>query len=1099
MKNQKFAVWTCAAGVVAAAVHFFGMVPYAFPGESARLEALWKGLDVSAWNPYPLARAFAWLFGYSNATGAVAAAVAAMALFAAVGGFVRSCARRGSLVGGDAGTAGVIAGAVAAAAFTFAPGTLDAASRLEPSMVDAMWALLAFAAFRMHKYLPRAWQYVLVAAIGAMTGAGCADSCVFFALLPFFIASAWIAEKRAGGKGYTAALVFTAVFIAIVFAWSVGAVGDIDEYVKYQRDMFNSVSNLPGAVAIPLFTLAPFLAGVFSCVRAFKTERGTIDISYHLMLAVLAVIANVTALAPSAIAAPSLVPAVFSTIAASALAGYVAAYWWSATRLSRIGKSGGKQASDKTKEAVARYLGFCVFYAFAAVVVCSAAVTRFFQFDSSRGAFADEIAMRLVEAMEGREWIITDGTIDNHIALAAEKTGKTVRIVSLVRESDDKYIEKLADEVEDSGIGGAENASLVEVLRKYNGSGLDRQRLVPFIQKWFGCDAQVPSKAVVLGAPDMWLYAGVEPVAEQFFFGGDDAKACDWTGWEALDKIVHAPRKGWGSHGLYGVAGWRKYNYIDRMRLNLRRHFGLLAVDAGYALQEKGRKLQISGDEASAQKLFDRAFDLYELVLGSIDSDNVSALFNELELVGCGNAKARAKAKAMNAKLAKIKEDENRRYSLGNIGLLYGYICNPDIILRYGISLLRSSGRQGDGLNQIRRALQFVPVENRAAAELRLLAGYYAAGRDRDKARKMYSDAVERDASNREALAGLARLAMIDGDLDAADAYLSRAEAAGAGDGLRVQRATLFAMKGNLDAAKALLIKITDEDYSNIEAWALMASVNLRLADLLRGKDDKTSLASKKHLEIEIDTVIMPAIEKLSSGPNDFRLQAAKAMVLMSRGGEDNLRSARDAFIAASKERPEMPMASDMILDLDIRLNDTKDAERQALQTLAIDRTDPLSNYVMGSIALQNGKMDEAETYLRLASDCAKPVPLALNDLAETLRRKNNYEEAEKYARLAVDKAPKLYVAWETLGAVLLDAGKSFDEAEACVQKACDLSRDASGAYADVRMLMTLARIQIRNGKIIKAKSSLGVVRRRINELSEYERREFEELIKSAK
>ena len=188
-----------------------------------------------------------------------------------------------------------------------------------------------------------------------------------------------------------------------------------------------------------------------------------------------------------------------------------------------------------------------------------------------------------------------------------------------------------------------------------------------------------------------------------------------------------------------------------------------------------------------------------------------------------------------------------------------------------------------------------------------------------------------------------------------------------------------------------------------------------------------------------------------------------------------------------------------MILGLGIQLNDTADAERQAVDTLDQNPEDPLANYVMGSLALQREKMDEAEAYLRRSVAGERKVPLALNDLAEVLRRRRDFQAAESYARMAVETAPTLYVAWETLGSILMDAGKSLDEAEKCVQKACDLSKDSNGRPADVRMVIALARIQIKRGDILRAKVTLRSVQSRANELSEYERREFEELRKSAK
>ena len=132
-----------------------------------------------------------------------------------------------------------------------------------------------------------------------------------------------------------------------------------------------------------------------------------------------------------------------------------------------------------------------------------------------------------------------------------------------------------------------------------------------------------------------------------------------------------------------------------------------------------------------------------------------------------------------------------------------------------------------------------------------------------------------------------------------------------------------------------------------------------------------------------------------------------------------------------------------------------------------------------------------------------KPVPLALNDLAEVLRRNKNFTDAEHYARKAVETSPKLYVAWETLGSILMDAKKgdkgALSEAEKCILKACELSRDEKGREADVRMLVALARVQAMRGDRSRARGTIRKVQARIGELSDFEKREFEELKKSVR
>ena len=262
--------------------------------------------------------------------------------------------------------------------------------------------------------------------------------------------------------------------------------------------------------------------------------------------------------------------------------------------------------------------------------------------------------------------------------------------------------------------------------------------------------------------------------------------------------------------------------------------------------------------------------------------------------------------------------------------------------------------------------------------------------------------------------------------------------------------------------------------------------------------DEAKESKDKEAIIEEIENEILPKMEKIAKGGADYHLQTTRAFILM-RKGADKRREARDAFIDAAKSRPNVDATHDLILGLDISLNDVASAKDHAVEVLKRNRNAPLANYVMGSLALQSGDNVNAEIYLRKAADARKPVVLALNDLAEVLRRAGKYDEAEMYARKAVEAAPKLYVAWETLGSIMLDADRNIDEAEKCILKACELSRDDKGREEDVRMLISLARVQLAKGDNGKARTTLRKVNKRVSELSEYEKQEFEELRKRAK
>ncbi len=76
---------------------------------------------------------------------------------------------------------------------------------------------------------------------------------------------------------------------------------------------------------------------------------------------------------------------------------------------------------------------------------------------------------------------------------------------------------------------------------------------------------------------------------------------------------------------------------------------------------------------------------------------------------------------------------------------------------------------------------------------------------------------------------------------------------------------------------------------------------------------------------------------------------------------------------------------------------------------------------------------------------------------------------------------------------------EDLDRAQQCVEKAIELSRGPDGKEKDVRMLVTLARVQLARGDTARGKGTLRKVSSRLGELSEYEKEEFEELRKSAR
>ena len=1026
-------------GVASAVVYFLSVVSYAFPGESARLRVLWQGLDPVGEVSHPLMAVFSGLFGHGNMIAPVCGVVASVAVFLIVLFYVR-----GSITAEDAKpgaeTLARIAGLVAAFVFMLSPGVREAASHLEPRLFDAAWAFLAMLLLVPYAAAPAIVAWLFPIAIGVMAALGCCDSAMLVVLAVVCIFAITSVELRRGAKPYFPltlyATAFLVTFIVAVRSFDI----DMTTFLTGAADEVKAMFDMSGWIFIAVFATLPFVVSLFSCPRAFSDKPGLVHWLFHISMSLFVVLAVATPLSPSAVMSKAGVTPVMTSAFAAAVAGYLIAFWW-LYRKRPVGIVSG------------------VLLAF---IVAFASIWNLFTFDGERGAFADEVAKEAISELGGRKWIVTDGMLDDHIRLVSAESAADVNIIALHRDLDNKYLEHLAKVVAEKKVGGSKNEELVLSLSL---------GVLPFVQDWFASDPTAGADVATFGVPDIWYASGRKPVPEFLFFGADAKRTPDWSAWKRFNEILKAP------------AGWGSYDYkcddpVERLRMVLRRHMGLVANNRGVWLQDAKRD--------------DEAFDMYELVLNEIDRDNICSLFNEIEMAGAKYKRALDKKSELERRIGSIVEDKSRRYAIWRLSSFYGYIRNPDMFVRLGFAWARS-GRPGDALAQIRRAIDFVPDDKKLTL-LNMMASLYASENDQLKSRRIYEAILRRDAKDHNALMGMMRISLSNGDSKAATGYLERAVKASATNGNTAffERAMLAIMKNDVEGAKSILRKVLDADGKNLQAWGLLAAATMQQIDA--ASDAKT----KEKLLKEIETAILPEMERQSTNPHDYYLQSTKAFLLLRRGKESR-REARDAFEAAARSRPDSTITQDIILGLDISLDDRVNAERHARDVLRRNRNAPLANYVMGSIALGRNRNREAEAFLRKSVDAPKPSVMALNDLAEVLRRMNSLDEAERYARKGIETSPEFYIAYETLAAILLDKKANLDEAETSIRKAIELFKGEKKSDADIRTYMTLARIQVLRGDMKGAKASIRRVQNKVSELSDFEKGEFEEIKKSVR
>lgn len=1057
-----------ALGVISLALFLATKANYAFPSAKgaagAHLEVLWRGLDTTTSRTYPLTESLAKLFGAGNASAAVFGALTVVLVFILTTIFIRICQQGAERPKEQVALLARVGGIAAAVIFMFTPAVHEASTYLEPRLFATFWAMLTALVLLAYPALPKKLSLVIPVLAGWMCAAGLCDSPLFLAILPLYVALLWMLASNSRSKPWTCVSTFVLVFIV---AFIIRAVRISDELVPFLRELKASFMEFvapEGWLFVLCFATIPFLITLVAGKRSLR-ESGYIAQSLsHAGLTFATIIAVATALSPSSQMAKYAIVPVATSFYAAFTAGYLVAYWMLKSKTEILVPEGD---GDKLFPKISRHLALSMLGLFALVMTIATAINAF-SFDSERGAFADLAAEKTLDDMGERSWLVTDGTLDDHLLLAAERRGKELHLVSLVRDKDDAYLKRLHDEVLEARLGGDKNEELL--------IWLDTLGVLTFVQHWFeSSPEEVMAKAAIWGYPD--LAPDIECFPEFLFFGADPKRAVDWhKEWAAFSPILHAP-EGWGSYKLR-----QEPNPMDRMRLNLRRHMGLIANNYAIMLQDKGKNAE--------------AFAMYELVLNTIDSDNICALINELDMASAGFQGAVAKQRHLQGRIQAIVADSNRRYDMRRLPAYYGYVRNPMMFSTIGLALARY-GRTKEALKNLSRAMELVDT-NKRTAMLNAMASIYADSSDIVKSREIYEGVLAKDPDNHDALIGMMRISMMEQNTAKALEFLQKAVAV-SGDDPRAdsERAILAVMNGDIATAKDYLRKATDAAPGNLRLWSLLANVIAQQFDASKDEKERAALIS------EIEDNIIPSMDKIATDPSDYYVQTVRALVLMRKGNDaKSRRDARDALAAAASSSPSTADASrttDMLLSLDISLNDTEDAERQAIQILRRNSKAPLANYVMGSLALQKGDYVQAEAFLRRSADATAPVVLAMNDLAEVLRRSDRLEEAEKYARRAVETNPNLYVAWDTLGSIILARKGDLAEAEKCANKACELSKDENGNEVDVRMLITLARVQFAKGDTLRAKGTFRKIQSRIDELSDFERQEFEELRKSTK
>lgn len=1069
---------TVGLGLVALAVYAMTLSYGVYPGESAQLTAQAAGLDSASLPLHPI---WSWLISKIasvqfmdiavrlNLFSMLCTVFSGMLLYRIMRFFVKDIIIEEYSVEYSERTA-MLAGAVTTVAYLFSMPVWQSATRLQYQSFDMLLLFSSVTALMLYARRPGFLPFMLFV---LLYGAGLAESPMFFAVSPIiggliiyilYKNSMW-SVKRA------AAFLFAIVFIGLLgyylscrsFFLAHGADFNFTGWTDVFRQVLRShvkeyATALPHVswLVLLLTGFIPWFAGMFASFRSLNNERSWSQYMLHLAMTIFTILglAN-TQISPWAILSPSgRLPVVYYTMIAMTT-GYLVAYWYMMLKVKRH-----KRGSDvkPTTKAAGDWLGLLLAYPLA-VFVALVAIINSADCRGSRGAFADECAKEIISRLDSRTWFIGDGVLDAHLRLVALEQGRKLNVISLHRDMDEDYLHGLS--------------KLIAEEELFRGSDLKRMQhtlelgILPFLQDWFESDKDIASKVAVFGVPDFWYSGNHTPNPEYFFFGGttnilaeaDSPRYSEYRKfWEKMLAILPNADK------------TELSSPVIRIRENLRRHLGFVANNFGVMQEDVAAQLrQIDKNDPRIVKLEENAFRTYNEIREKIAPDNISAMFNRFEMARRGVEIASAQKDVIERELKDFINNVKHRYPLYSLSRIYGYVRTPELFARLGWGWALS-GQTGAALAGIRSAVHLLPNE-KSGTILSSLANIYRISGEFEKSENTYRKMLESNPDDEAAMLGLVRLSVQKGSLDQARSWLEKAAKNNKGRGaLGVEWATIHIMNGDIQRARVALQEATDMQPKNLRAWAMLALVQIQQDEL-----------------DEVEKVTLPRMESIAGTSNNYYLQIGHAQLAMRRTDSlkgDNLlamqRKARSHFIRASSLRPDIPGVKDMILRLDMAMNDRRDGELHARQILRIDRRHALANYILGSLRLQEGEYGEAEDFLRRSVESA-PSSAALNDLAEVLRRIRRFDDAERFARQSVEKSPKLYVAWETLGVIILERGGDLNEARRCIEKAISLFKD------DWRVHISLARVLIKQQEIEQARALIAEIRRNSSSLSRYD------------
>jgi tetratricopeptide (TPR) repeat protein len=408
--------------------------------------------------------------------------------------------------------------------------------------------------------------------------------------------------------------------------------------------------------------------------------------------------------------------------------------------------------------------------------------------DGRHGRLVNDFAGEVLDNLQGREWLITNGAIDKNLAIIAHDRGLAVKLIDMTYDRSKAYRKYVASLFSDPRLK----------TLAYIG-------LYPMVNEWIAEHPDTVGNVAVLTAPDFWYAGPYEPKPNKILFLGC-AAGVEADGAALLDEH----RKFWSTFGERMRQPVPDHALAKPWIDALRTHISKVANNLGVFLENRG-------DKEGAYEAYGQA--------RLMDTNNVSALLNQRSLA---RRESMPELNALDADIAALVKQLQSRFRIWSLASVYGYVRYPEAYAQRGWAWAMS-GKPNLAISDMRRAIELGGAND----SLQLaLANLYFRTDQAEVSEREYLDLLGKNPDNLGALQGMARIAMQKGDFESARSYLARLEELKVSSvTLAMERAAMEALSGNPAEASKLLQEVVKVNPDKERAWAALAAISVQLND----------------------------------------------------------------------------------------------------------------------------------------------------------------------------------------------------------------------------------------------------------------------------